>query len=365
MSRIHPASSKPFDAIIVGGGPAGSATAGLLARAGLRALLIEATHYEKPSRLETLPPAVKPRLARLGAWSRFERQRHDRIDGTIAFWGNATRAVDEYAFSCYENAWLVNRRDFDRMLAEHAADAGARVQLDTRVVGCHIAGSEWRVQVRTPAGVKTLRSWFVVDATGRTGTAGHAGSTRFVHDSIVAVTWLAPANGGSAYALLETAADGWFYSAEREDGCVAAMYVTDARRLRSSGSGITRSVSSALESAPHTSMRIRHSAREWMPRVVSAAISMRSPAAGPQWVSVGDAAASMDPLCGRGVVDALDSAFAASGAIGSSRPAAALEAYQKSVLTRWLRDLTIRREYYASERRWCRSGFWRRRVSPS
>ena len=106
MSRIHPALSKPFDAIIVGGGPAGSATAGLLARAGLRALLIEATHYEKPSRLETLPPAVKPRLARLGAWSRFERQRHDRIDGTIAFWGNATHAVDEYAFSCYENAWL-------------------------------------------------------------------------------------------------------------------------------------------------------------------------------------------------------------------------------------------------------------------
>jgi 2-polyprenyl-6-methoxyphenol hydroxylase-like FAD-dependent oxidoreductase len=186
-----------------------------------------------------------------------------------------------------------------------------------------------------------------------------------VHDSIVAVTWLAPASCGSAYALLETAADGWFYSAEREDGCVAAMYVTDARRLRSSGSGITRSVSTALESAPHTSMRIRHSAREWMPRVVSAAISMRSPAAGPQWVSVGDAAASMDPLCGRGVVDALDSAFAASAAIGSSRPAAALAAYQKSVSTRWLRDLTIRREYYASERRWCRSGFWRRRVSPS
>jgi len=359
------ASPKPFDAIIVGGGPAGSATAGLLARAGLRALLVEATHYQGPSRLETLAPAVRPRLARLGVWSRFEGQCHDRIDGTIAFWGNAAPAVDEYAFNCYENAWLVNRHAFDRMLAEHAADAGARVLLDTRVLGCLFSGSEWRVQVRTPAGVKTMRSSFVVDATGRTGTTGYGGSTRVVHDSIVAVTWLAPANGGSVYALLETAADGWFYSAEREDGRVAAMYVTDAGRLRSSGGGLTRSVSTALESAPHTSMRIRHPAREWMPRVVSAGVSMRSPAASPQWVSVGDAAASMDPLCGRGVIDALDSAFAASAAIGSPDSRAALAAYQRSLSTRFLRDLAIRREYYASERRWRRSDFWRRRLSPS
>jgi flavin-dependent dehydrogenase len=359
------ASPKPFDAIVVGGGPAGSATAGLLARAGLRALLVEATHYEGPSRLETLAPAVKPRLARLGAWSRFEGQRHDRIDGTIAFWGNAAPAVDEYAFSCYENAWLVNRHDFDRMLAEHAADAGARVLLDARVFGCRFTGVDWRVHLQTPAGVETMRSSFVVDATGRTGTAGHGGSRRFVHDSIVAVTWLAPSNSGSAYALLETAADGWFYSAEREDGCVAAMYVTDGRRLRSSRSGIARTVTTALKSAPHTSIRIRHSVQEWMLRVVSAAVSRRSPAAGPQWVAVGDAAASMDPLCGRGVVDALDSAFAASAAIVSSDSQAALAVYQRSLSTRWLRDLTIRREYYASERRWCRSDFWRRRLCPS
>ena len=359
MSRLRFASSKPFDAIIIGGGPAGSATAGLLARAGLSAVLVEATHYQRRSRMETLPPAIKPRLVRLGAWPRFEQQRYDRIDGTIAFWGNAAPAIDEYAFSCHEHAWLVDRGDFDRTLAVHAADAGARVLLDTRVLGCRFTGVDWRVDLQTPAGVETMRSSFVVDATGRTGTAGHAGSRRFVHDSIVAVTWLAPANGESAYALLETAADGWFYSAQREDGCVAAMYVTDACRLRSSRFGIARTVRAALKSAPHTSIRISHSAREFRPRVVSAAVSRRSPAAGPQWVAVGDAAASMDPLCGRGVVDALDSAFAASVAIGSSDSQAALAVYQRSLSTRWLWDLTIRREYYASER-W-RSDFWRRR----
>jgi hypothetical protein len=72
----------------------------------------------------------------------------------------------------------------------------------------------------------------------------------------------------------------------------------------------------------------------------------------------------MDPLCGRGVIDALDSAFAASAAIGSLDSEVALAAYQRSLSSRFLRDLTIRREYYASEKMRRRSDFWRRRLSP-
>ena len=104
-------------------------------------------------------------------------------------------------------------------------DAGARVQSGHRVVGRQIAGSERRVQARTPAGVEdAAHPRFVVDATGRTGTAGDAGSDAVRAPSIAAVTGWRPRTRIRVCTVgKRRRTPAGSNSAEREDGCVAAM----------------------------------------------------------------------------------------------------------------------------------------------
>ena len=48
---------ESFDVLILGAGPAGSVTAGLLAKAGFKVAIIEKSGFEKSGRSEpTLPP---------------------------------------------------------------------------------------------------------------------------------------------------------------------------------------------------------------------------------------------------------------------------------------------------------------------
>jgi flavin-dependent dehydrogenase len=83
------------------------------------------------------------------------------------------------------------------------------------------------------------------------------------------------------------------------------------------------------------------------------------------WLSVGDAAWSIDPLSGAGIQRSLSEGFDAASAVAEF-----LETGEKSVLRRYalgvgasLRDaLRRQRAYYQVERRWSGQPFWRRRI---
>jgi len=65
-----------YDVAIAGGGPAAAAAALVLARAGARAIVIERgdDRGDKPG--ESLAPAAKPVLQRLGVWDDLARDGH-------------------------------------------------------------------------------------------------------------------------------------------------------------------------------------------------------------------------------------------------------------------------------------------------
>jgi menaquinone-9 beta-reductase len=124
------------DVIVVGAGPAGSATAYYLASAGLDVLVLEKSRFprEKVCGDGLAPRAVKALAGMgvpIGEGDGWLRNRGLRIIG-----GGGRIELDWPELSSYPGFGLVrNRRDFDEILARHAEKAGARL-----VEGCNVTG---------------------------------------------------------------------------------------------------------------------------------------------------------------------------------------------------------------------------------
>nr|WP_221308969.1 geranylgeranyl reductase family protein [Nocardiopsis mwathae] len=131
--RGHPAIEA--DVIVVGAGPAGSTTAYHLAQAGLDVLLLEKTSFprEKVCGDGLTPRAVK-QLAAMGI--SFDDKGWIRNRGLRIIGGGVRLELPWPELAEYPSFGLVRTRyDFDRILADQAVAAGARLCENTTVTG--------------------------------------------------------------------------------------------------------------------------------------------------------------------------------------------------------------------------------------
>ena len=131
--------SARVDVAVIGGGPAGAAAALALAAhdPALRVTVIEASTYDAPRIGETLHPAVRPVLERLGVWERFAAEAstgHSDAHGTVSAWGSAVLAGQDFITSTLGRGFHVERRRFDALLIDEAEARGARVLRGSKVM---------------------------------------------------------------------------------------------------------------------------------------------------------------------------------------------------------------------------------------
>jgi flavin-dependent dehydrogenase len=355
-----------FDVVVAGAGPAGAATARRLAARGRSVVVLERSRFDRPRSGETLAPAVRPMLRDLGVWDRFAGLCPLPSWGTRSVWGDPEPATHSHLASGYGSGWHVDRQAFDRMLGDAAGDAGADVRTGTTVVGCRYDGTWWEVRTTSP---RPVLGRVLVDATGRRATPGRAlGGRRLAFDRLVAVagTWVGADVERERYLLVETTADGWWYTAPVPADSVVGVLMTDADLCRRDGLAATARWHGLLRAAPATAARVGTAPPASAPRVYPAA-SHRLLRRGDRrpWVAVGDAALAVDPVSGSGVLRALRTAEAAARLAVDllERPdeATALlaehEAARDDECTAYL---TERAMYYGIERRY-RTPFWARR----
>jgi geranylgeranyl reductase family protein len=163
---------EPQDAevIVVGAGPAGSATAFHLARAGVEVLLLEKARFPREKVCgDGLTPRAVRQLIRMGVdvdapgWTRSRGMRW------IA--GDRQAVIDWPGLGGYPDFGLTrSRHDFDDILARRAADAGARLLTGVKVTGPVTDAAGRIVGVTAEAGAErrplTFRSRVVVAADG-------------------------------------------------------------------------------------------------------------------------------------------------------------------------------------------------------
>lgn len=352
-----------FDILIVGGGPAGSAAAITLARAGARVAVVERSQYEGRRLGETLLPQVQVPLARLGVWERFLEQAPLPAPGLVCIWGSEDPYANDSLFNPFGPGWQIDRAGFDRMLASAATAAGAVLFTGARPQDCRQEEQEWRLVIPQQGEARLLRASFLLLTTGRASFLGELGPCRrLVWDRLVGAVRFLKVRAGEALdprIWIEACEEGWWYSAALPEGGLVAAYMTDADLLPRAARSREAAWHRALLQAPYTAARVAAGYEAEPLRLGSANSYLRVPARGPNWRAAGDAAAAFDPLSAQGIYQALESGIAAAEALLASRTRSGAEGLgPERAFTTYLRE---RQHYYRQEGRWPHAPFWLRR----
>jgi flavin-dependent dehydrogenase len=151
----------PFDAIVVGAGPAGSAASITLAGRGCRTLLLEKDVFPRRKVCGAyLAANALPALKRLDAEAAVLRLEPERIERGSVHLASGVSAD----FTLPAPGLGISRFALDDLLARRAAEAGAEIRFGARVSAVDRRGSGFRVHL---AGGQTLDARVVIGAWGR------------------------------------------------------------------------------------------------------------------------------------------------------------------------------------------------------
>src|SRR5213082_1924000 len=166
-----------YDVAIIGGGPAGSTAATLLARERRRVIVLERDKFPRFHIGESLLPFSMKAFTRLGLHEKFLRA------GFIEkFGGEMCGACSDESVKFYfedgfrsqtDRSYQVRRAEFDQLLLDHAAESGAEVREETSVENVAFPDGEVRLRIVPKNGVaEELAARYVIDASGRNSIVG-------------------------------------------------------------------------------------------------------------------------------------------------------------------------------------------------
>jgi flavin-dependent dehydrogenase len=357
------------DVAVIGGGPAGTATALALRRSGLSIVVLESSKYDRARVGETLPPVARMPLSELRVWERFISSRHRPSPGNVSAWGQAELYEDHFIFSAYGHGWHLDRVRFDEMLAVAARDSGATVHRGAHLTSCVAAPTgDWQVGFTVDGVPRRLQARFLVDATGRASShARRQGARRLVCDGLIGIAGSFAADavedGQDGRTLVEACDVGWWYSAGLPSGQLIVVFMTDADLWSRDRRRASEEWRRRLAATSHTRARVADLSFTMPLGVMTARTSRLDPISGPRWLAVGDAALTFDPLSSHGITTALQSGLAAGRAIDrwSNGRSDAFVEYEGQMRNGFDSYLKARTTHYGRERRWPDSTFWRRR----
>jgi flavin-dependent dehydrogenase len=356
--------------LIIGGGPAGLATAIELARLNVAAVVVERSAYDDRRLGEHLTPAGALQLRAFDRGFQAPAGLHGRSAGVTAYWGSETANHTDYFLHPGQYGLNLSRPQFDADLALAAESSGIKILRAASLQRAVRSSAAWQVDIDRDGGTDQVTATFVVDATGRPATFARGQGARIhAHDRQVAVAAFwdgADQAGSNTRSLVETVETGWWYYARIGATRTMCMFVTDDDLLpRGSARDVRAWWLDKLSLAVHVSRRVADIAPfcEFVTR--SARSQCLDIPFGPDWLAVGDAAMAFDPLASQGIVKALDHGRRAAAAISAHLQGddVSLETYALRLRHEYAAFEATRAQYYSLERRWPSSIFWQRRIA--
>jgi flavin-dependent dehydrogenase len=327
-----------YDCVVMGGGPAGTTTAALVAEAGFSVLLAEREPMPRPHVGESLMPETYWTFERLGVLDQLKGRGFARKVG-VQFVSHTGRESVPFFFRQHDprecsETWHVDRGEFDKMLFDNAAAKGADCRDRLRVldvdfdgeqaVGIQVAATSDARSSKARSAPRRVGARVVVDATGQQGLLGNRLGVR-QHNPVLrkAAIWghfrgaHRDEEGGGVKTIIMHTSDrqAWFWYIPQANDLVSVGVVADNDYLLKGRRRPTEVFAEELAKCEGAARRLAH-AQPLNDLEVAKEFSYSSHrCAGPGWVLVGDAWGFIDPVYSSGVYFALKSGELAADAI--------------------------------------------------
>tara|TARA_R110001606_G_scaffold395664_2_gene568456 strand:- start:69773 stop:71095 length:1323 start_codon:yes stop_codon:yes gene_type:complete len=161
------------DVLVIGGGPAGSTAAALLAERGYAVTLLEKAYHPRFHIGESLIPANLPLLEKLGVADEVKAIGMEKWGAEFVSPWHDHQQVYEFAGAMDKSmpmAYQIRRSEFDEILIRNASRKNARVVEGCQVQNVEFLADNTGAEVKAchdDGSVETVRARFVLDASGR------------------------------------------------------------------------------------------------------------------------------------------------------------------------------------------------------
>jgi flavin-dependent dehydrogenase len=367
------------DVMVIGGGPGGSTAATMLARKGIRVLLLERERFPRDHVGESLLPASLPVLEELGVLPAVQRAGFLLKWGATMVWGKDQRPWNWYFKETnlkYPHSYQVWRPQFDQMLLDNSRSHGVAIREGHRVLEVLFEHSRaCGVRYVDDSGKeRTARADFIVDASGQGGLLGRQLGLRQWDAFFQNLAVYGYFTGGSRppgpdenNIFIESYPQGWLWSIPLHTGWSSVGAVVDSRAGQT---GIQRCgardfLARQIAQSPHTARMLENAELVSGPFIVKDWSYMCEQMVGDGYILVGDAACFVDPLFSSGVHLALMSGVLASAYVTSALQdpglgEAAKPVYQELYRKEYRHFRELARLFYSSNRT-AESYFWEAR----
>jgi FADH2-dependent halogenase len=330
---MNVSSQYDFDFAVAGGGPAGSSAAISLAQRGHKVVLFEREQFPRFHIGESLLASTTEALDALGLTEKIEAASFPEKWGArlITHDGANGRGVDFTAVREIARAqtWQVDRAEFDRILLQHAREAGVDVREEHRVTSCEFSPDAATIEFEAASGDRgSVRVRALVDASGRAGLMARKFNLRTDEPLLANIAIFAhytgvprlPGDRPDDIRLIARSDAGWFWLIPISKDLMSVGVVLPKALYAGLAQGTPEErLADAFADTPAVAELMRDAQRVWPVRVEKDFSYSASKYAGNRWILAGDAGSFLDPVFSTGVSIAMESGIEAAAELDRAK----------------------------------------------